>query len=152
MAEHATIQPLPMNSARSWEEKPRGEGLAPGNRNVYGVPTALLKKSIITSRFTEARFQLLAGQSKRGLDNQSEFRTSSANASFSPTEQRAYTVPGSARPPARQPRRPSQPGRKKVQSAIQKWDSKVGFKSAIQKCRAEKIRRKYKENEHICRP
>ena len=33
--------------------KTRGEGLAPGNRNVYGVPTALLKKSIITSRFTK---------------------------------------------------------------------------------------------------
>ncbi len=56
--------------------KPIGEGLAPGNRNVYGVPTALLKKSIITSRFTEARSQLLAVKPKRGLDNQSEFRNS----------------------------------------------------------------------------
>ena len=56
--------------------KPRGEGLAPGNRNVYGVPTALLKKSIIKSRFTEARSQQIADQSKRGLDDQSEFRTS----------------------------------------------------------------------------
>ena len=66
MAEHATIQPHPMNSARNWEEKPRGEGLAPGNKNVYGVPTALQKKTIITSRFPEARSQLLAVQPKRG--------------------------------------------------------------------------------------
>ena len=56
--------------------KTRGEGLAPGNRNVYGVPTALQKKSIITSRFTEERSQLLAVKPKRGLDNQSEFRNS----------------------------------------------------------------------------
>ena len=56
--------------------KTRGEGLAPGNRNVYGVPTALLKKSIIKSRFTEARTQQIADQSKRGLEDQSEFRTS----------------------------------------------------------------------------
>ena len=56
--------------------KPRGEGLAPGNKNVYGVPTALLKKTIITSRFPEARSQLLAVKPKRGLDNQSEFRNS----------------------------------------------------------------------------
>ena len=65
MAEHAAVQPHPMNSARNWETKPRGEGLAAGNRNVYGVPTALLKKSIITSRFTEARSQLQAAQTKR---------------------------------------------------------------------------------------
>ena len=43
--------------SENWVEKPRGEGLAPGNKNVYGVPTALLKKSIIKSRFTEARSQ-----------------------------------------------------------------------------------------------
>ena len=47
--------------------KPRGEGLAPGNKNVYGVPTALQKKTIITSRFPEARSQLLAVKPKRGF-------------------------------------------------------------------------------------
>ena len=67
MAEHAAVQPHPMKSARNWETKLRGEGLAAGNRNVYGVPTALQKKSIITSRFTEARSQLLAVKPKRGL-------------------------------------------------------------------------------------
>ena len=66
MAEHAAVQPHPMNSARNWETKPRDEGLAAGNRNVYGVPTALQKKSIITSRFTKARTQLLAVKPKRG--------------------------------------------------------------------------------------
>ena len=66
MAEHAAVQPHPMKSARNWETKLRGEGLAAGNRNVYGVPTALQKKSIITSRFTEARSQLLAVKPKRG--------------------------------------------------------------------------------------
>ena len=72
---HATIQHLPTNSENSWEQR-RGEGLSPGNKNVYGVPTALLTNTIITSRFTEARSQLLAAQPERGLDNQSEFRTS----------------------------------------------------------------------------
>ena len=44
------------------------EGLAPGNKNGYGVPTALLKKSIITSsRLTEAHSQLLAAHPARGL-------------------------------------------------------------------------------------
>ena len=68
MAEHAAVQPHPMKSARNWETKLRGEGLAAGNRNVYGVPTALQKKSIITSRFTEARSQLLAVKPKRGYN------------------------------------------------------------------------------------
>ena len=54
----------------------RGAGLAPGNKTVYGVPTALLRKSIIKSRFTEVRSQQEASQTKRGLNDQSEFRTS----------------------------------------------------------------------------
>ena len=67
-AEHATIQPLPMKSAKNWKETRRGAGLARGNKTVYGVPTALLRKSIITSRFTEVRSQQEAAQTKRGAN------------------------------------------------------------------------------------
>ena len=46
--------------------KTRGEGLAPGNRNVYGAPTALLTKSITNSRMPEVRTQLRAVHTKEG--------------------------------------------------------------------------------------
>ena len=68
MAEHATIQPTPKKLAFACRTTQ--------TKNVYGVPTALLKKSITKSRFTEVRSQQIADQSKRGLDDQSVFRTS----------------------------------------------------------------------------
>ena len=36
--EHATIQPLPMNSAKNWEQKPEGDGLAPGTQKCLRSP------------------------------------------------------------------------------------------------------------------